>query len=327
MLLSLALLFALTEASVRAAQVSLALPSGCRKALPQGRSAGDVSTIHITSGGRRRSFLLSIPSTYHPEIPASVILSYHGGGRHAEDQLKLDQLTNPEFNSAAFVIYPQGIHNTWQGVPGAEADDIQFTTDILDFLQDGYCVNPGRISATGKSDGGGFCNVLACDSKLSGRIAAFAPVSGAFYVDSLPCRPSTVKIPCNPSRDDVPFLEFHGGDDRIISYDGKRRKGACLPSIPHFMQQWAVRDGLGVSSTTTPVSRDTVLYRFGTGSKAGLVEHVFDSVLGHDWPSTVPNADNRKTGHHVASFNATPMIVDFFERHPLQLDDALRKTA
>ncbi|EFY84612.1 ferulic acid esterase (FaeA), putative [Metarhizium acridum CQMa 102] len=342
MLLTFAFLFTLIEASAMPSEVSPALPAGCYKPLPQGQFAGGVSTIHVTSDGERRTFLLSIPPEYHSDTPAAAVLSYHGGGRNAEDQLKLDQLTNPEFNSAAFVIYPQGIDvrrcisfhpaasiryeknadkhkETWQGVPGATSDDILFTSDILDYVQYRYCIDPTRISATGKSDGGGFCNLLACDPRLSSRVAAFAPVSGAFYIHSRPCRPQTVEFSCRSSRADVPFLEFHGGKDKVISYKGGSRKKECLPSIPHFIQQWASLDGLGIDNTTTRVSQNTVLYTFGHGSKAGLVEHVYDSAIGHDWPSTVPNIDNQNPGHHVASFNATPMILDFFAKHPLSL--------
>lgn len=342
MLLTFAFLFTLIGASALPSEGSTALPAGCYKPLPKGQLTGGVSTIHIKSGGKQRTFLLSIPPEYHSDTPAAAVLSYHGGGKCAEDQLKLDQLTNPEFNSAAIVIYPQGIDvrrvissccliryegnadkhkETWQGVPGATTDDIRFTSDILDHVQDQYCIDPARISATGKSDGGGFCNLLACDPGLSSRIAAFAPVSGAFYIDSRPCRPKTVKFPCHPSRADVPFLEFHGGKDTVISYQGGSRKKECLPAIPHFIRQWASLDGLETDNTTTHVSQNTVLYTFGQGSKAGLVEHVYDSAIGHDWPSTVPNIDNKKHGHHVASFNATPMILDFFAKHPLSLGE------
>ncbi|KID91713.1 hypothetical protein MGU_01683 [Metarhizium guizhouense ARSEF 977] len=321
MLLTFAFLFTLIGASALPSEGSPALPPGCYNPLPKGQLTGRVSTIHIKSGGKRRTFLLSIPPEYHSDTPAAAVLSYHGGGRTAEDQLKLDQLTNPEFNSAAIVIYPQGIDETWQGVPGATTDDIRFTSDILDHVQDQYCIDPARISATGKSDGGGFCNLLACDPGLSSRIAAFAPVSGAFYIDSRPCRPKTVEFPCHPSRADVPFLEFHGGKDTVISYQGGSRKKECLPAIPHFIRQWASLDGLETDNTTTRVSQNTVLYTFGQGSKAGLVEHVYDSAIGHDWPSTVPNVDNKKRGHHVASFNATPMILDFFAKHPLSLGE------
>lgn len=204
-------------------------------------------------------------------------------------------------------------------------DDIQFTADIIDYVQGEYCIDPARIFATGKSDGAGFCNTLACDAKLSTRIAAFAPVSGAFYIDTLPCMPDTVQIPCDAGRTNVPFLEFHGGNDTTIHYQGGERKDECLPAIPHFIQQWALRDGLGMENVSEPVAANAVLYRFGNGADAGLVEHIYDSVIGHDWPSTAPNADNSKSGHHVASFNATPIILDFFKKHPLEAAD-LRET-
>ncbi len=42
----------------------------------------------------------------------------------------------------------------WQGVPGVDVDDKQFPTDILDQLESLYCVDPSRIFATGRSDGG-----------------------------------------------------------------------------------------------------------------------------------------------------------------------------
>jgi poly(3-hydroxybutyrate) depolymerase len=64
----------------------------------------------VLSGGVQRSYLISIPPTYNPKIPAPIIFSYHGGVRTAEDQLQLDHLTDPEFNTVSLVIYPQGIN-------------------------------------------------------------------------------------------------------------------------------------------------------------------------------------------------------------------------
>lgn len=109
----------LTAHSVGIAQASVvpsgpSFPSlaGCRRALPEGQSAGKVSNVTISSGGHHRNYLISIPPSYRADILTPAILSYHGGQRTAEDQLQLDQLTNPEFNSVSFVIYPQGI-NVW----------------------------------------------------------------------------------------------------------------------------------------------------------------------------------------------------------------------
>jgi poly(3-hydroxybutyrate) depolymerase len=152
---------------------------------------------------------------------------------------------------------------------------------------------------------------------LSKRIAAFAPVSGAYYIDTLPCYPSTTDIPCSPSRTDIPFLAFHGGNDTTIAYLGGERKNECLPAISHFVQAWAARDQLCATNVTTQLAADTVSYSFGDKENSGLVELIYESNIGHDWPSTNPNSDNTVSGHHVANFNATPIILKFFESHPL----------
>ena len=201
---------------------------------------------------------------------------------------------------------------------------MQFTSDILDYVEAKYCVDPNRIMTTGKSQGAGVCNLLACNATLSQRIAAFAPVSGAYYVDSVPCHPDTVTLPCSPGRSDIPILAFHGGNDSVIYYDGGDRKHQCLPSIPHWIQSWASRDGLDDSKNqSTHLATNTTKYSFGPSSgcdssgDSSLVNLVYNSFIGHDWPSTERNDDNDKPDHYVASFNATPLILDFFEQYPL----------
>ncbi|KIH89947.1 ferulic acid esterase (FaeA) [Sporothrix brasiliensis 5110] len=291
--------------------------TGCHKALPYGQSRGAVTNASITSNGLDRNYLVFVPPNYENKKPTQVILSFHGGTKTALQQLELDNLTLPEFNTDSIVVYPQGINNFWQGVPGVTVDDVQFTSDLLDHVSRQYCVDTRRIMVTGKSDGAGFCNVLACDAGLSARIAAFAPVSGAYYVDTLPCDADTVAIPCNNARRDIPLLAFHGGADTVIAYGGGERKKACLPSVPHWIQSWAARENLGASNHTVPYAQDTVIYEFSRGTQKGLVNLVYDRVNGHDWPSTQPNADNQNAGQAPTSFNATPMILDFFAKHTL----------
>lgn len=126
-----------------------------------------------------------------------------------------------------------------------------------------------------------------------------------------------VQIPCTAGRKDIPLLAFHGGNDSTIAFNGGERKNACLPTIPHFIQEWALRDGLGDRNMTVQVANSTVSYKYGKGIAFGLVELVFDAVIGHDWPSLAPNSDNQEADHHIASFNATPIILEFFDRHPL----------
>lgn len=129
--------------------------------------------------------------------------------------------------------------------------------------------------------------VLACDDDMSQRIAAFAPVSGAFYMDDFGdvCEPETVPIePCSPGRDDVPVLVFHGLVDDTIAYYGGPRRGGCLPTIPHWVQTWADRDGLGPRNETSAVptaldGSSAIRYEFGEGVQKGLVTHIMDGTV------------------------------------------------
>lgn len=77
--------------------------AGCGKALPSGQSVGGVFTVDLGD----RSFLVSIPKTYKSQTKTSAILSFHGALRTANDQLKLDGLTDSKLNPDAFVIYPE----------------------------------------------------------------------------------------------------------------------------------------------------------------------------------------------------------------------------
>jgi hypothetical protein len=82
---------------------------------------------------------------------------------------------------------------------------------------------------------------------------------------------------------------------------------------------------LGTANTTRFLNtkKDTIVYMFGSGDTEGLITHINDTVIGHDWPSTVLNSDNSQEGRvGPASFNATPIIMDFFFKHPLNLFDS-----
>lgn len=175
---------------------------------------------------------------------------------------------------------------TWQGTPNVTTDDLAFTSAILDELEEQYCIDVNRIYATGKSQGGGFVGVLACDSDMSTRIAAFSPVSGAFYQPDFEsvCDANTVDIECDPGRSNVPILDFHGLADTTISYYGGSRRGVCLPTIPYYCQFWADQDCLAGPNKTSSVpgalpNSTAVRYEWGSGRKEGLVTHIMDGTV------------------------------------------------
>lgn len=288
---------------------------GCGKDLPRVQEpGGSYSTNITTKDGRERSYIIHIPSNYDKNEPVPVIFSFHGRTRTAKSQEKLSQFSNEEYNPNAIAVYPQGIKNQWQGDPSSQGiDDISFTLQMLDHFEDRYCIDRTRVYAAGKSNGGGLTNRLACDPTASKRFAAFAPVAGAYYqnVTEDNCRPNTVKIQCNPARTPIPMLAFHGTADETIPYTGGGRRGRCLPSVPHFVREWASRDDLGGKNETTTTNGGKVeVSRFGDH---GEVVHYRIEGLGHAWPSTEPNSDN-PDGTYV---DATPIIMGFFDQWTL----------
>lgn len=111
------------------------------------------------------------------------------------------------------------------------------------------------------------------------------------------------------------MIEFHGGADTTVAYDGGERKGACLPGIRHWVEEWAIRDGLSTEAETSELSDDapnTTIFKYG----GGLVSHVYAPDVEHDWPSTQENDDNQDSA--PAEYDATPIILTFFDDHPLK---------
>ncbi|RYP76352.1 hypothetical protein DL771_001791 [Monosporascus sp. 5C6A] len=144
-----------------------------------------------------------------------------------------------------------------KGAPDAleGADDVACTAAVLDAAEALLCVDGAHVYVTGHSQGGGFVGAqLACDAATSERLAAFAPVSGAFYNASLDrssrCDPPHLENACEAThtrtenRSITPMLELHGGADDVIDFHGGFRKGACLPAIRRWAKDWARRNRL-----------------------------------------------------------------------------------
>jgi len=295
-------------------------PSGCGKSLPHDVRRGVTTNVTIPSGGIERNYLIHLPEKYNPHRPHSLILSYHGRTQDSQIQEALSQFSNSSYNKHAIAVYPNGSPlpsgngYQWQGDPAADPsiNDVLFTSDLIESLSQTYCIDPSRIYAAGKSNGAGFVNILACDPAMSSKIAAFAPVSAAIYLDAKNNTP-----PCNPSRTPVPLMEFHGYLDDTIAYNGFFRRGFFTYPIPQYIHDWAVRDGCSKKRKSTLCTgkgqSEVIEYEWKCRGVKDALVHYNISNIGHDWPSTYPNED----GDLTTCFDATTKIMEFFERHPL----------
>lgn len=274
--------------------------TGCGRAAPV--PAGVTTTQHISSGGLDRTYTVHLPAHYNPRRSYPVLLSFHGHKRTSQYQEELSGFSALD----AISVYPQGLVGTdgetaWTGAPySAAADDVLLTSDLITKLQKTLCVDANRVFAAGKSNGGGFVGVLAC--RLAGRIAAFAPVSGAFYPQGGACHPSRP----------VPILDFHGTADTTIPYTGVPEKG--LPPIPGWLAAWSTRDGCRFGPLSWTPVKGVVAQKWLACDRRGTVEHYRVEGAGHVWPSTKPNLDSATP----TVIDATPVIWRFFRDHPLR---------
>ncbi|MCJ1387093.1 hypothetical protein MMC17_010222 [Xylographa soralifera] len=292
-----------------------------QSSLLHGVIPGGNTTEHtIHSNGKARHYLLHLPIQYTPNQPAPLILSFHGNGHDAYYQESLSQFSNGSFNVNSIAVYPQGLNNSWESAPYAihDSNDFRFVSALLDLLQSMYYIDTTRVYATGMSNGGGFVGALACHKTLSGRIAAFAPVSGAFYakLDSTtplggPCEPNTNRL-------SIPILEFHGQEDNTIKYNGQPdRDGATIPSIPSWLEGWAVRNGCanGTNGHVESMHDGKVnKTSWSCNSHEDVVAGYEIAHWAHWWPTT---EDSDKTKNHSTVLNATTLIMDFFGKHVL----------
>ncbi|GGJ78739.1 hydrolase [Streptomyces camponoticapitis] len=258
---------------------------GCRQPAPQQPGTSELRTV--ASGGLSRTYQLHLPADYTPRKDWPVVLAFHGRGNTGVGTEEFSGLSN----LPAIVAYPNGVIGTgdgdrqaWQGAPYAAAgvDDVAFTGDLIDELRRTLCVDSRRVYATGKSNGAGFTGLLAC--RMSDRIAAIAPVAGAFY-------PETGEN-CRPSRP-VPVIDFHGTGDVTIPYAGDAERG--LPAIPDWTAEWAGRNDCRSRPHTRTIEPDITITGYNGCDRGADVRHVAITDGGHTWPG----ADSYSGGGYV----------------------------
>ncbi|KZV91833.1 alpha/beta-hydrolase [Exidia glandulosa HHB12029] len=284
-----------------------------------------------------RTYLVHIPKDYSRTLPINlphpVVLSYHGNGGTSAKQETLSQWSeeNVKLNGLGVIgVYPQaslGLSRnggaptwSWQGAAYASPDahDLEFTGTILDELKANLCIDSRRVYATGKSNGGGFTNLVACTEATASRLAAVAIVSGAMYPGTLP------DSECSPGRP-LPVYISHGVVDQTIPYLGRPYDSSGdtiyrTPNIDDFAAAWADRNGLAGTDYCQKAVHGTAQERvWGSSGAKGQVRRIRVDGLGHSWPTTL-GLDSSGAPNNTANFNLTTAhLVSFFNAHVLPL--------
>lgn len=282
---------------------------------------GDHS-LELEVEGRTRTAIVHVPPEYEEKTPTPLVLVLHGAATNAKITVPFTGM-NEKADEAGFIaVYPNGTGRpnarlfTWNsgGFVGAQGDrkanDVTFTSALLDELESRLNVDKKRIFATGMSNGGMMCHRLAAE--LSDRIAAVAPVSGTLGIQEV-----------KPSRP-VPILHFHGTADTIVPYNGPKARSALFvsfESVAETIRVWRevdecpeepkVEDLPDKADDGTTVKRMT----YGPGKDGAEVVLIEITGGGHTWPGRKTVA--KFLGNSTEDISANDLIWEFFEKHPL----------
>jgi polyhydroxybutyrate depolymerase len=275
--------------------VALAMASGMARADPiaarpsQGCTLDQIATGRrlagrIEVGGVAREYIVDVPDTIRPHVPAPLLFDFHGFGHSGAGVWAVSRFRDLAPQAGLITVYPEGLpvrlrlrgedleRAGWEMYTVDGNRDLAFVRALLDDLERRYCVDRARVFSTGFSNGAFFSALLACT--MADRFAAVAPVSGG-----------RLKIDCTPGRA-VPILIHHGRLDDLIPIDYAREA----------RDDWLKVDGCAAD---TKEPDGTACTRWSACRNGAVVEYCEEDV-GHTWPP-----------------DATARVWEFLQKHPL----------
>lgn len=281
--------------------------------------------IELLSDGRLRSYVVFVPPQAEAFRSLALIMSFHGGGSHAEQQQDLSRMDRLARKEGFAVVYPNGTGVletrllTWNAgtccgyAQKHRVDDVAFSLAVIEDVSRRIRIDRRRVFATGMSNGGMMAHRLGAEA--ASTIAAVAPVAGGMVTNARPSRP-------------MPVMHFHSVDDPRALYDGGLGPPHPLsgsrvlhPSIPEVMQRWARIDGCARRATTGPTTKRgehtaTRITYTGCRGKASVV-HWKLTGAGHVRPGGKQDVREELLGAPTQVVDANAEMWRFFKRHPL----------
>ncbi len=257
--------------------------------------------------GMDRSYIFYKPSSAIPGCPLLMVM--HGYSGNAEGIMDYTAFNDLADTHGFAVCYPQGSEDDfgnnffnvgYEFNEDSEVDDVSFITELSTFLQGEHNLSSYDTFATGFSNGGDMCFVLACEA--TDHFRALAPIAGTMMEDNYEvCAPETV----------LPLFAMHGTEDDVTLWEGDYDNiggwGAYI-SISAIIEFWTDLSSLNGPAIQllddinefdgSIVERQT--YVNGEGFKKFEFYKIIDG--GHDWPGAWGNMD----------INTSELIWDYF---------------
>jgi polyhydroxybutyrate depolymerase len=262
--------------------------------------------LNFEHGSLTRQYLYHSP----PKLPenAPLVVVMHGYTSNAMAALKESQMNAMADEHGFAVCYPQGTIDsrgkTFWNVgydfhKGVTIDDVGFIVQLVKHLQKEHNLSPKNTFATGMSNGGEMCYLLACEA--SDTFKAVAPVAGMML--------QKIFDTCNPTKP-IPIFEIHGTKDEINRFTGDiygNDGWGAYPDIPFTIDYWAKLNKCTVTQTEILPDINTndgsyVISEKHLNGIHGNQVWLYKIINGgHDWPGKSGNQDI-ETGREIWSF-------------------------
>lgn len=266
--------------------------------------------------GDRRKYLLSVPKSYDPSVATPLVLFFHGGGGHME-QAVADYGWREKSEKEGFIVaFPNGSSRlprqhlaTWNAgtccgyARDQKIDDVGFTKQVIADIERQVNIDPGKIFATGMSNGGMFAHTLACT--MADTFAAVASVAGT---DGNPtCRPSQP----------ISVMHIHAKDDTHVIFTGGAGEDAFRDeskvtdfiSVEETAKRWIERNEADPAPKRVLEVPGAYGDLYTSKTNRSQIEIVVTETGGHSWPGG--KAVRGKTP--TRAIDADDIIWDFFK--------------
>ncbi len=296
------------------------------------KARADVARNSVVYAGSSRHYLISIPPQYSSERRYPLLLVFHGGGGNPGQVLQTSDIVARAAKENWILVAPAGSGRfadsllTWNVGFGFgyamrnHVDDIGFVRHLLGMLKSMYSIDGNRVYATGISNGGILCHLLAAE--FSDQIAAIAPIvataGGRAREQTHWTVPTTPKQP-------VSVIAFNGAlDQRVPEQGGWQKKATghdpvAMWSVKQTIDFWVQHDRC--SQTPTVENNEAKQYRSFTYGACRAGSEVTQYVLlnqGHAWPGG--KKGYRRADQPSPLISANELMFAFFKRHPKKAD-------
>jgi len=268
----------------------------------------------IISSGQIRRYILYVPDSYHPQTPTPLVISIHGFADWPAHHIRVSGWNEIADENGFILVYPMGTNFPLRWLAHSLHDengnpnlDITFISDLIQKLKDDFNIDENRIYVNGLSNGAGLSYLLACT--IPDQITAAGGVAGAYLYPWSECRPTRP----------VPWILFHGTEDRIVPYEGgsSERFDYPFPAIPEFASQWAVKNQCNPNAQPLPSAGEISGIRYTDCKNDADVLFYTVHGGGHSWPGG-GGLPRWIVGHTSHDLNASRVMWEFYSKHSLE---------